>query len=210
MKITRALARLAAVGAVAGTTVALSTSGAHAVGLNVEYDATGTSHVAHTDSDLWIKPTTLSLTVESADGTFTGHLPILPADTKFHVLGLLPIKAQVNFVEAAPLTGALHQTANGVQVTSSASYYIRLSDVLVGGIPTYVGDHCQTKDPVVVEADTPAGGSFDLNNGGELTGTFSIGDFQNCFLETGLINLLVPGSGNTIDLTVSNGRLSVA
>jgi hypothetical protein len=209
MKITRTITRLAAVGAAAAATVAMSTSGAQAVTLNVAYDATGTSHVNHTDSDLWIKPTTLSLGVESADGTFTGHLPILPADTKFHVLGLLPIKAQVNFIEAAPLTGALHQTANGIQVTSSASYYIRLSDVLVAGIPTYVGDHCQTADPVVIEADTPAGSSFDLDNGGELTGTFSIGDFQNCFLETGLINLLVPGSGNTIDLTLSNGRITV-
>lgn len=210
MKIGRNFARLAAVSAVASAAVALTMGGAHAIGLNVDYDATGTSHVNHTDSDLWIKPTTMSLTVESNDGTFTGHLPIQPADTKFHILGFLPIKAQVNFIEAAPLTGALHYGATGITVTSQASYYIRLSDVLVGGIPQYVGNSCQTKAPVVVEADSPVGKTFDLNNGGELAGTFTIGDFQNCFLETGLINLLVPGSGNTIDLTVNNGRLSIA
>jgi hypothetical protein len=151
----------------------------------------------------------MSLTVESADGTFTGHLPLIDADTKFHVLGFLPIKAQVNFIEAAPLTGALHSTAAGVTVTSTASYYIRLSDVLVGGIPQYVGDHCQTKDPVVVQANTPDGQTFNLDAGGQLAGIYTIGQFEDCFLQTGLINLLVPGSGNTIDLAVSNGRITV-
>jgi hypothetical protein len=209
MKIGRTFARLAAIGAVASAALTLTSGGANAIGLNVAYDATGTSHVNHTDSDLWIKPTTMSLTVESNDGSITGHLPISPSDTKFHVLGFLPIKAQVNFIEAAPLTGNLHYTPNGPTVTSSASYYIRLSDVLVAGIPQYVGNSCQTKNPVVVQADTPAGQIFDLNNGGNLKGTFTIGNFENCFLETGLINLLVPGSGNTIDLQVSNGRLSI-
>lgn len=209
MKIGSTFARLAAVGAVASAALAMTAGGANAVGLDVAYDATGTSHVSATDSDVWIKPTTMSLTVESNDGSITGHLPIQPADTKFHVLGFLPIKAQVNFVEAAPLTGQLNYTPSGPTVTSTASYYLRLSDVLVGGIPQYVGSHCQTKNPVVVEANTPAGQIFDLNNGGNLSGTFTIGDFENCFLETGLINLLVPGSGNTIDLQVTNGRISV-
>ena len=174
---------------------------AHAATLNVNYDVTGTSHVSHTDSDLWIRPTTLSISNDTSTNTFTGHLPIAPADTKFHVLGFLPIKATVNFIEAAPLTGVLGRGT----VSTTASYYLRLSDVLVGGIPTYVGNNCRTVDPIVINASNPAGTTFNITSGGELTGTFSVGDFQNCSLQTWLINQLVPGDGNTVDLQVTNG-----
>ncbi|WP_200914397.1 hypothetical protein, partial [Aeromicrobium sp. Leaf272] len=46
---------------------------------------------------------------------------------------------------------------------------------------------------------------FDLINGGELVGTYTIGKFENCGINTPLINSLVPGSGNTVDITVTNG-----
>jgi hypothetical protein len=201
MKRLRTLAVIAA-----APVLALLPSAAHATTLNVDYDTTGTSHIASTGSDLWIKPTTLSTTLDSTSSVFTGHLPLLPADTKFHVLGFLPVKATVNFIEAAPVTG--HAAADGINlsITATASYYIRLSDVLIGGLPGFVGDHCQTKDPVTVTVGTPAGQGFSLLGGGELAGTYSIGDFENCNLQTGLINLLVPGNGNTIDLQASNGH----
>ena len=62
---------------------------------------------------------------------------------------------------------------------------------------------------------TPAGKSFNLDKGGTLTGTFTIGDFANCGtnpvtagVNDALINQLVPGSGNTISLTLSHGKLA--
>ncbi len=182
---------------------------ANAVTLNVEYDATGWSHINTTDSDLWIKPTTLSLAMESDDGTFTGHMPLQPADTKFHLLGFLPVKAQVNFIEAAPVTGSIAYVDGANKVTSTASYYIRLSDVLIGGLPAFVGNNCRTKVPVTIPANTPAGESFDVTNGGRLVGEYTIGAFQNCGLQTFILNQIVPGHGSTIDLNVSNGRISV-
>lgn len=176
---------------------------ANAASLNITYDVAGTSHIATTGSDLPIKPTKMTASADLTTGQITGSLPILPADTKFHLFGFLPLKAQVNFEEAAPTTVTL---ANGGATTTS-SYYIRLSDVLVGGIPTYVGDHCQTKEPVVITAATPEGERFQITAGGHLTGSYTIGDFENCFVETDLVNALIPGSGNTVDIDVTNGVL---
>jgi hypothetical protein len=176
---------------------------AHAAPLNAQYDATGWSHIASTDSELWIKPTTLSVTVDTTTAEINGHLPLQPADTKFHLLGFLPIKAQVNFEEAAPLTGMLGRGT----VSTQSSYYIRLSNVLIGGVPTYVTDDCRTKEPVVINAGTPAGGRFDLDDGGKLVGEYSIGDFEHCFGNQLLINQIIPGDGNTVDIDVTNGRL---
>ena len=85
---------------------------------------------------------------------------------------------------------------------------VRLSDVKVAGLPAFVGSTCQTAQPITVPANTPADESFSLTDGGHLTGTYTLGKFANCGLTTGIINALVPGSGNTLDLTVSNGRIS--
>jgi hypothetical protein len=44
---------------------------------------------------------------------------------------------------------------------------------------------------------------FNVLAGGTLTGTYTIGNFAHCGLTTGLVNLLVPGSGNTVSLTLA-------
>lgn len=196
------IAAATAVGAVMFTA-----SAASATILNLNYDAQGTSHLASTNSDVEIAPTTLSLAAESADGSFTAHLPIHDTSSTFAVLGLLPVSATVSFVEAAPVTGNLITEGTTVRVESTASYYIKLSNVKVAGLPAFVGDYCQTADPVIIPANTPAGQTFSILRGGELSGEFSIGNFEHCGLDTLLINQLIPGSGNTANLTVSNGRL---
>jgi hypothetical protein len=173
--------------------------------LNVAYDASGTSTIAKTGSNVALGPTTLTTAINT-DGTFTGHLPLPATSTSFKALGLLPTTATVSFIEAAPLTGVLKSQPKPT-ITSTASVYIKLSDVTVAGLPALVGDQCQTADPVSIPAATPAGQVFNVTTGGTLEGTFTVGNFENCGLTTPLLNLLVPGSGNTVTLQLSNGRI---
>ena len=84
---------------------------------------------------------------------------------------------------------------------------IKLSNVKVSGIPAFVGSKCETAQPVTIAVATPAGSRFDLTTGGVVAGTFTIGKFAHCGLTTPLLNLLVPGSGNTVTFTLSNGRI---
>lgn len=198
---------LAAVGAsmliaVPGTA---SAGTAGPVVLTVAYDVSGTSTVAKTNSTIDLGPATLTVGLD-AQGNFTGTLPLPPATTSFKALGLLPTTATVNFVPAGPVTGALSAHPN-VMITSTATYYLRLSDVSVAGLPAFVGDHCQTKQPVTIPANTPDGQTFNITAGGTVTGTYTIGDFDDCALMTPLINLLVPGAGNTVSLQLSNGHI---
>ena len=76
----------------------------------------------------------------------------------------------------------------------------------MAGFPAFVGNSCQTGQ-TVIPANTPKGAKFNLTTGGNLTGTYTIGQFSNCGLTTALINQLIPGPGNTATLTLSNGRL---
>ena len=148
------------------------------------------------------------------NGTFTGALPLPPAASSFKIDGLIPVTATVNFVPKGKVTGSLKVAHKRISVTSKAKDFLRLSDVTVAGIDQMVGDSCQTVDPVSLSVATPAKTSFDLNKGGTLTGKFTIGDFANCGsnpitagINDALINQLVPGSGNTISLTLSHGKL---
>jgi hypothetical protein len=192
-----------AVGALALTGTTVSTASAAPVPvLKVIYDATGSSTVLKTGSVVALGPTTL-ITNVLPDGTFTGSLILPPAQTSFKLLGFLPVTATVNFIPVGPVKGAL-----GIgKVRSKAFFDIRLSDVTLAGIPTPVGDSCQT-GRTVIPANTPKGEKFDLTKGGNLTGTYTIGQFSNCGLTTVLINQLIPGPGNTATLTLSNGHVA--
>lgn len=205
----RTLARRAGLLAAAAATLAtLTPAAAHADPIiNLEHDAVGTSHIASTDSDVALGPTTLSTALDFADGSFTGSLPLPGTTTTFDVIGFIPVTADVDFVEVAPVTGALVFGSTTTEVHATATYDIKLSNIKIAGFPTFTGHHCLTEDPVTIPVDTPAGGNFNLLSGGPLEGTFTIGEFENCGLNTWLINALVPGSGNTVDLDVSNGRI---
>ena len=201
--------RTLAVGA-AATALALAPTSANAVPLDVDYDAVGTSTIASTGGTIPIGPTVLSSTVDSAGGpgSLTGSLPIPSVTTEFKAAGFLPIKATVHFEEAAPVTGQLVRDGRLTRVESEASYFIRLSDVKAAFIfPAFVGSNCRTKEPVTIPANTPPGETFNIVTGGNLEGEFTIGDFENCNLTTGIINALVPGDGNTAEIAVSNGRI---
>ncbi|GAA1887635.1 hypothetical protein [Lapillicoccus jejuensis] len=198
----------AVAGSVAAGALALAAAPAQAAGgptITVLYDAVGSSTVRSTGSVVPLGPTTLT-TVVSGDGTFTGSLPLPPQRTSFKALGLLPVTATVTFEPAGgkrQVTGTLLPG----KVRSKARYYLRLSDVTVAGLPAFVGDSCRTVDPVVIPATTPKGQTFDLTNGGTLTGTYTIGQFATCGLQTPIINALIPGAGNTETITLTNGRV---
>jgi hypothetical protein len=49
---------------------------------------------------------------------------------------------------------------------------------------------------------------FTLLGGGNVTGTYTIPPFSHCGLATFLINLSIPGPGNTITLTLGVPTLS--
>jgi len=197
-----------ALAVVASTVVALgpalSASAAGAPALKFRYHVTGTSHVKKPNSDVKLGPSTLHLALRN-NGSFTGSLKLPPAQTSFTVLGL-PATATATFIQVGKLTGSLKTVKGRIHVSSVAHDILRLSDVKVAGIPQNVGDKCQTKTPIALSVKNTK--PFDLTKGGVLSGTFTIPKFANCgLLNTPLINLLVPGDGNTVRLHLTHGHV---
>jgi len=201
----RAVAIAATAAAALGVSL-LVAGPASAATLTVAYHVKGTSTVAKTGSTITLGPTTLTTHVSPKDGSFTGTLPLPPTSTSFSVLGLLPVTATVSFLPSGTLTGQLHARPK-VTVSATSSYTLQLSNVTVAGIPTPVGSQCETADPVSIAVATPTGKVFDLTKGGQVTGTYTIGNFADCGLTTALINLLVPGPNNTVSLNLTHGHV---
>lgn len=190
--------------------VALTATSAQAAPIDLTYDADGSTTVSTTGSTIALGPTELTTTLEFTTGEFTGSMVIPTAHTTFKAAGFIPMSADVSFIEAAPVTGAVsaHPEGGGSYVSATAHYYVRLSNVKAVGFPTFVGSSCQTENPVVIDVATPEGERFHVFAGGNLSGTYEIGDFENCGLMTWLVNALVPGSGNGVTFTLSDARRS--
>jgi len=196
--------------AAAGLALALiPAAAAHAATIvSLEHDAVGTSHIGTPNADVALGPTTLHTDLDVDTGDFTGSLPLPGTSTRFELAGFLPVTADVDFVPSAPVTGHIDLSGANAVVTSTAQYYVKLSNIKIVGFPTFTGIFCRTINPVSIPANTPPGSAFDLLQGGQLTGSYAIGNFQNCGLNTWLINSVVPGSNNSMDIVVSNGRVA--
>ncbi len=87
-------------------------------------------------------------------------------------------------------------------ITSTARVILKITDLTIFGVTVPVGDGCQTVPfPVTLRSDR----GFTVRGGGPLSGSYAIPAFRHCGLSTLLLNLTIPGPGNTLNLTL--GRL---
>jgi hypothetical protein len=167
------------------------------------YPVTGTTHLAGPDNDLALGPGSMASTVDLADGALTGELTLPPATGTFEVIGLVPVTATTEFIPVGPTTGTVERVGGAITATSRVT--LRLTSVKVLGLPLLIGDHCQTETPATITVTSQAG--WNPAAGGTLAGTYTIPPFKNCLLNEVLFNLIIPGSGNTITLTLGRPTL---
>lgn len=181
----------------AGVGLMAATAGAaHAVPVRLDYALTGSTVIKGTDSTLELTPGVLEASADLANGTLTANTKLPPAPGSFKMIGVLPVTVTTEFIETEPTKGIIDLKTG--QVNSTTKMILRLKDLKVAGIPTPIGNSCQTKEPAVLNLTSEPG--FNPLAGGTLSGTYTIPKFEHCLLTTGLINLIIPGDGNTIRL----------
>jgi hypothetical protein len=171
--------------------------------VTIRYPVTGTTHLTSPNANVPLGPGHLTATADLNTGAITATLTLPNATGSFNELGLVPVTATVKLINDGPTTGTVNPNTGAVTTTSLIT--MRIVDLKVAGIDTPVGTACQTSSPVSVTVSSQPG--FSILKGGNLAGTYTIPQFANCGLETLLINLTVPGSGNTIALTLGKGRV---
>jgi hypothetical protein len=196
----------AAVAGIAAATPALASPAAPTAPsdstISVSYPVTGSTFIKAIGSTIDLGPGTLSTTADLTTSTLTGTLTLPPATGSFKELGLIPVTATTEMIQDGTATGTVNFTTNAV--TTTATDTIKLTSLKVAGIPILVGPSCETS-PTTITVSSQAG--FNVLNGGTLSGTYTIPPFAHCGLATLLINLTLPGTGNTISLTLGKGTL---
>jgi hypothetical protein len=170
--------------------------------VSVSYPVTGSTFIKAIGSTIDLGPGTLATTADLTTSTLTGTLTLPPATGSFKELGLVPVTATTEMIQDGTATGTVNFTTNAV--TTTATDTIKLISLKVAGLPIPVGPSCETS-PATITVASEAG--FNVLNGGTLSGTYTIPTFSHCGLATLLINLTLPGPGNTISLTLGKGTL---
>jgi hypothetical protein len=170
--------------------------------VGVTYPVTGSTFIKAINSTIALGPGTLSTTADLTTSTLTGTLSLPPATGSFKELGLVPVTATTEMVQDGQATGTVNFSTN--EVTTTATETIKLTGLKVAGLPIPVGNSCQTSPATITVTSQPG---FNVLSGGTLAGTYTIPRFAHCGLATLLINLTLPGPGNTISLVLGAGSL---
>jgi hypothetical protein len=199
------LAAAAATVLAAGAMLASAVSPASAsTTVHVKYQVTGSTYIKAPNFTLSLGPGELSSTVKLRTGKLKATLSLPDATGSFTEFGIVPVTATTQFINDGPTTGKLNSKTGAVTTTSKIT--LRIVNLTVAGISLPVGSSCQTTDPVVVDLASQPG--FNALKGGTVAGDYTIGDFSGCGLNTLLINLTIPGSGNTISLKLGKAKVS--
>jgi hypothetical protein len=172
--------------------------------ITASYPVSGSTYIKSINSTLSLGPGTLTSTVDLTTSAITASTLTLPPSTgTFRELGFIPVTATTALTQDGAATGTVSLSQNTVTVTSQVT--LQLTSLTVAGIPLPVGKSCETATPATITVSSQPG--FNVLNGGTVAGTYTIPRFSHCGLATLLINLSIPGSGNTISLTLGKATI---
>ena len=184
------VAVLAATGVVAASGAASADSVA-----NVQYAVTGTTYLAKLNTTANLGSGTLASTVDLTTGTSQSTLTLPPTTVSVKEFGFVPVTATTELIQNGPAAGTVNFSTN--TIASTANVTLKLTNLTVFGVSLPVGDKCQTTP---FNIGISSGPGFTVSGGGPVSGTYTIPAFHDCGLNTLLLNLTIPGAGNTLNL----------
>ncbi len=199
----KSLVIAAAVGGLLSLGVVPATMALADTTVTVTYPVTGSTYLKAINSTIPLGPGTLTSTVDLNTSAVSGTLSLPAATGSFDELGFIPVTATTQFIQDGTATGTADISTNTVSVTSQTT--LQITKLSVAGLPIPVGNNCETRTPASITVSSQPG--FNVLSGGNLAGTYTIPRFSHCGLATLLINLTIPGPGNTITLTLGAGTL---
>jgi hypothetical protein len=193
------LALLAAGVAVLAATGVVAASGAASADsvVNVHYAVTGTTYLAKLNTTANLGSGTLASAVDLTTGTSQSTLTLPPTTVSVKEFGFVPVTATTELIQNGPAAGTVNFSTN--TITSTANVTLKLTNLTIYGVSLPVGDKCQTTP---FNIGISSGPGFTVSAGGPVTGTYTIPAFRHCGLNTLLLNLTIPGAGNTLNLNL--------
>jgi hypothetical protein len=198
------LAMMAAGIALLATTGVMAASGAASADtvVNAKYAVTGTTFIAKLNTTVNLGSGNLAATVDLTTGASQSTLTLPPATVSVKEFGIIPVTATTEIIQNGTAAGTVNFAAN--TIASTANVTLKITSLTVFGISLPVGNQCQTTP---FNISLSSGSGFTVSGGGPVSGSYTIPAFHNCGLNTLLLNLTIPGSGNSLNLTLGTLQL---
>ena len=164
---------------------------------NVHYAVTGTTFIAKLNTTVNLGSGALASTVDLTTGTSQSTLTLPPATVSVREFGFIPVTATTEMIQNGTAAGTVNFSTN--TITSTANVTLKITSLTVFGISLPVGNACQTTP---FNISLSSGSGFTVSGGGPVSGSYTIPAFHHCGLNTLLLNLTIPGSGNSLNLTL--------
>jgi hypothetical protein len=187
--------------AAAGVTASAGSASADTV-INVHYALTGTTFIKKLNTTVNLGSGTLASTVDLTTGASSSTLTLPPATASVKEFGIIPVAATTEMIQNGPATGTANLNTN--TITSTANVTLKITNLTIAGVSAPVGGNCQTSPFSVTLSSGPG---FTVGGGGPVSGSYTIPAFRHCGLNTLLLNLTIPGQGNTLNLTLGQLQL---
>jgi hypothetical protein len=182
---------------VAAAVVSVATPASAEPILPINYQVDATTTLANLNQTVTITGGSFVGGLDLANGALTGNLN-LPAATSTLALAGLPLAtATFEMAPTGPLSG--HVDLATLTATTTASFNIRLTSLRPTILPflNLVRPTCRTATPISLTMSGP----IDLVGPSTFSGEFAVPRFRDCGLLTSILNLLIPGDGNTFSAT---------
>jgi len=135
--------------------------------------------------------------VDLTTGAITGNLALPAASKTISFAGLPLATATFAMKETGPITGHVDLATQTVTVNSSFSFSITSATLALAPHLNLVGNSCRGSSPISVNLSGPVS----LTGASTFSATYTLPKLTGCGLLTPILNLVIPGPGNTFTAT---------
>lgn len=193
--------RLTIIGSLVALTLAAATftaapSGA-ATTIPIHWKVNASTHIKSLNMDVTIPEGTFDGEVDLATGNLTGSLNLPPASKTIKLFGLPIATTTFAMSQNGPITG--HVDLATMTVTVNSSFNFAIKSATLPWLPWWniVGNSCRGTQPI----DVSMSGPVNLAGASSFTATYALPKLTGCGFATPLMNLIIPGGGNTFSAT---------
>jgi hypothetical protein len=165
----------------------------------ITWNVNASTHLKSLNLDVVVPQGTFTGTINLTTGELKGNLSLPPATTKIKLFGIPLASATFAIQPTGPVTGHVNLATMAVTVNSSFNFAITKASPSFLPNLNLVGNNCHGAQPVTVNLS----GNVDLAHGSTFSSTYTVPKFTGCGLLTPILNLIVPGPGNTFTATFS-------
>lgn len=163
----------------------------------INWNVNATTHIKSLNMDVTIPQGTFNGEFDVASGGLTGNLALPPASKSIDLFGMPIANTTFAMSQNGPITGHVDLATMTVSVNTSFNFAITKASLSFLPWLNMVGPSCRGKSPINVTMSGPV----NLAGNSTFTADYALPKLTGCGLLTPILNLIIPGSGNTFTAT---------